>query len=217
MNIEKLKQQADEEIVHQDTIKSLQAKAISEFEVFFEVMEKSSSFWNEKMRAMVDKFVADFSNYFKENEFSVQGKNPFGTSGSITEIEATYKNLTFKLSEVNYESEKMFINNFQDIQEEVWIALPNDVPNYFVWKDNIDGIAGKRLIDMNGSPKDIYKEFVYQFNTEEELNTLMRKININISHFQESIDEIQNINLCIHRFGTDETYNSFQELISSIK
>lgn len=217
MDIEKLKQQADGEMVYQGEIKALQAKAISKFETFFEIMERSSSLWNEKMKDMVNQFVSDFSKYFKQNGFSIQERNPFGDSGVITELEATYKNLTFKLSGINYETEKMYINNFQDVQEEIWIALPNNLPNYFVWKNNIDGIAGKRLVDMNGSPKDVYKQFVYQFNTEEELNQLMGKIDINISHFQESIERFHDINLCIHRFDTDETYDNFSDLIGAIE
>ena len=107
MNIEKLKQQADEELAYQDTIKSLQSRAISEFETFFEVMDKSYSLWNDKMKVMVNQFVSDFKSYFEKSGFSVQGKNPFGTSGTITELEATYKTLKFQLSNINYDSEKM--------------------------------------------------------------------------------------------------------------
>lgn len=223
MDMKSLKQQADDEMKKKEEIKLLQEKVISEFKLFFNVSEKSYSLLNLEMQKTVNRFKEDFKNYFEKEGFSIIETNPPVTPNAITDlntitkIEASYNNLKFVLSNINYESNKMIFTNSQNITEEIWIALPTETPNYYVWKDNIDNISGKRLLDMNGPPQDIYKNFVYQFSTEEDLNKLSNKININISHFQESINNLKSINLCIHKFGTNQTYNNFQELINSIK
>lgn len=215
MNIEKLKQQADEQKVQQEKIQACQANAISEFDKFFSVMDKSYPLWNDKMKAAVDRFTEDFKEYFKQNGFEVISQNPFGQGGTITEIEATYKDLKFKLANINYDGEHMYIYNSDNVSAEIWFALSNDTPNYFVWKDNIV-IGEKRLVDMNASPLDSYKDFVKKFVTEDEINTLVSKIRINTNHFQAAIDHIADTDLYIHRFGTESTYKDFKELIEEI-
>lgn len=215
MNIQELKKQADEDMTNKEKICALRNSAILEFERFFEVMNKSYLLWNAKKKIAVDQFCSSFKRYFVENGFDVKGQNPFGQNGPVTEMVATYKGLTFKLSNINYEHEHMYIQDFNDINEEIWIALPNDVPDYSVWKDNIV-VGTKRLVDMDGPVKDIYKQFVEKFETEEEIQQLIRKININIDHFQDAINAVDSIDLCIHRFGTDDTYKNFEELIDII-
>ncbi len=77
-------------------------------------------------------------------------------------------------------------------------------------------IGQNRLIDMDGSPKDVYRQFVEKFCSEDEIQQLMKKIEINVSHFQEAINAIDSIELYIHRTGTDDVYNNFGELIEQI-
>lgn len=69
---------------------------------------------------------------------------------------------------------KNYINNFDDINEEIWFALPANVPNYLVWKDNLV-IGEKRLVDMNGPARDVYKKFVEKFCSEDEIQQLIKK------------------------------------------
>lgn len=215
MNIDKIKQQADEETARLEKIQTSKRKAIEAFETFFGIMDTSYPLWNAKMKKAVDQFVSDFKDYFAQNGFTVQGQNPFGGSGMITELIATYKGVNFKLSNINYDGEHMYIQNFDDISEEIWIALPTGTPNYFVWKDNLV-VGQKRLIDMSKPVKEVYKEFVDTLETEDEIKQLVEKIGINTKHFQESIDNIDTIDLCIHRFNTDDTYKDFKAFIEAV-
>lgn len=215
MNIQEFKKQADKDMAYKEKICTMRNTAILEFEHFFEVMGKSYSLWNAKMKLAVDQFSSCFKGYFEKNGFYVQGQNEFGQNGSVTEIVAKYKGLTFKLSNINYAGEHMYIQDFNDVNEEIWVALPTDVPNYSVWKDNIV-VGEKRLVDIDDPVKETYKQFVEKFETEEEIQQLIQKINININHFQDSINAADSIDLCIHRFGTDDTYKNFEELIDKI-
>lgn len=215
MNIQELKKQADEEMEYQEKICTMQNEAITKFEHFFEVMDKSYILWNAKMKSVVDQFVADFKKYFKDEGFEIEDKCSSIQSDNYGEVIVTYKNLKFRLSSVNYDGEHMYIQNFSDITEEIWFALPANVPNYFVWKDNLV-IGEKRLVDMNGPVKDVYKQFIEKFVTEDEIQQLMQKIEINVTHFQDAIDVVDSVELCIHRFCTDDTYKNFGELIEQI-
>lgn len=215
MNIDELKREADEKMDYEEKIRTMQSATIKRFEDFFEIMDKSYSIWNAKMKDAVDIFVSDFKEYFKKNGFDVKEQQPYGQGETVTEIAATYKSLIFRLSSINYDSENMYFQGPDDISEEIWIALPNSVPNYYFWKDNI--VVGKiRLVDMDGPVKECYKQFVEKFGTEEELLKLVEKININIEHFKESIDVADTIDLCIHRLGKDETYKNFDEFIDKV-
>ncbi len=215
MNIQDLKKQADEEMDYQEKLCTMRNEAITKFECFFEVMDKSYSLWNAKMKNAVDKFVEDFKKYFKDNGFEIEDNCSSIRSDKYGEVIATYKNLKFRLSSVNYDGQEIYINNFDDISEEICFAVPRNVPNYFAWKDNLV-IGQNRFIDMDGSPKDVYRQFVEKFCSEDEIQQLMKKIEINVSHFQEAINAIDSIELYIHRTGTDDVYNNFGELIEQI-
>lgn len=215
MNIQDLKKQADEEMDYQEKLCTMRNEAITKFECFFEVMDKSYSLWNAKMKNAVDKFVEDFKKYFKDNGFEIEDNCSSIRTDKYGEVIATYKNLKFRLSSVNYDGQEIYINNFVDISEEICFAVPRNVPNYFAWKDNLV-IGQNRLIDMDGSPKDVYRQFVEKFCSEDEIQQLMKKIEINVSHFQEAINAIDSIELYIHRTGTDDVYNNFGELIEQI-
>lgn len=69
---------------------------------------------------------------------------------------------------------------------------------------------------MDGSVREVYKKFVEKFCSEDEIQQLMKKIEINVAHFQEAINAVDSIELCIHRTGTDDVYNNFGELIEQI-
>lgn len=215
MNIQEIKKRADEEVDYQEKIRTMQNAAVTKFENFFEVMDKSYTLWNAKMKKIVDQFVIDYKKYFEDNGFEIEDKCSSIQSDNYGEVTATYKNLKFRLSSVNYDGEHIYISNFDDINEEIWFALPINVPNYFVWKDNL-AIGKNRLVDMNGSLKDVYKQFVEKFYSEDEIQQLMNKIEINETHFQDAIDAVDTIELCIYRFGTDEVYKDFGELIEQI-
>lgn len=215
MNIQELKKQADEEMDYQEKICTMQNEAITKFEHFFKVMDKSYSLWNAKMKNTVDKFVEDFKKYFKDNGFEIEDNCSSIQSDEYGEVIATYKNLKFRLSSVNYDGEHIYLNSSDDISEEIWFALPKNVSNYFIWKDNLV-IGETRLVDMNGSPKDVYRQFVEKFYSEDELQQLMQKIEVNVAHFQDAIDNVDTIELCIHRFDTDDVYKDFGELIEQI-
>lgn len=123
--------------------------------------------------------------------------------------------MKFYLTNVNYDDEHIYLNNFDDINEEVWFSLPANVPNYLVWKDNLV-IWENRLVDMNGSPKDVYRQFVEKFYSEDEFQQLMQKMEVNVAHFQDAIDNVDTIELCIYRYDTDDAYKDFGEFIEQI-
>lgn len=58
--------------------------------------------------------------------------------------------------------------------------------------------------------------FVDYYSTKKELQEVIEKVQININHFRNSLKDIDEYNYCIYKFGTDETYNVFQEFIDSI-
>lgn len=215
MNIQELKKQADEEMDYQEKICTMQNEAITKFEHFFKVMDKSYSLWNAKMKNAVDKFVEDFKKYFKDNGFEIEDNCSSIQSDEYGEVIATYKNLKFRLSNVNYDGEHIYLNSSDDISEEIWFALPKNVSNYFIWKDKLV-IGETRLVDMNDSPKDVYRQFVEKFYSEDELQQLMQKIEVNVVHFQDAIDNVDTIELCMYRFDSDDVYKDFGELIEQI-
>lgn len=123
---------------------------------------------------MVGQFVADFRKYFDKNGFDVELQNQFGSNGTITEVNATYKDLEFKLSSVNYDRGYMYIQGLKNINEEIQVTLADGFPNYFVWKENIEA-RGKRLIDMSGLANGIYKGSIERIVIEEELDKFIEE------------------------------------------
>ena len=104
MNLEELKKQANAENEKKEIIGNLQEEVIAKFEEFFTVMDTSYPLWNAKMKETVNMFVADFEKYFSANGFDIKVAMPL-TDEHYGLLEATYKELKFILSNVNYDQE----------------------------------------------------------------------------------------------------------------
>mgnify|MGYP000025432527 FL=1 len=195
MNLEELKKQANAENEKKEIIGNLQEEVIAKFEEFFTAMDTSYPLWNAKMKETVNMFVADFEKYFSANGFDIKVAMPL-TDEQYGLLEATYKELKFILSNVNYDQESFGLLKDGRGIAEFTFGCPEGTPNYFAWKDLL--VVNKtRLVDMNGNVKDIYKKFVSKFTTEEELKLLEKKIEINIKHFQDAIEAVNDTDLCI--------------------
>lgn len=217
MDLSKIKQKAEEEKAMQIEIDKMKKEAIEKFDTMFVIMKNSYNLWNAKMKEAVDKFIEAYKEYFTDNGFKMQVNNPFVKDALVGgEIIATYETATFKLSGINYEGEHMYIQNFdENLCIEFWIGLPKDVPNYLVWKDNVN-VSGKDTSHYGKNAIEGYKEFVNAFNTIQELTKVISKIEINIRHFSEAAERVNDIELVIYKFGTDTEYKDFKELWDSV-
>lgn len=216
MNLDKFKKDADMESVTELEIADLKKKAIEKFNEFFDVMNKSSPLWNDKMKKSVNEFIHDFVKYMKKNGFSIDCSNPEITESEYKKINATYRNKNISLNSLNYDGEKIYLMVGDDCAAEFWFDLPDEAPRYRYWKDNIT-VSGKSTHDFGQFANLSYKDFVDYYNTKEELLEIIEKVKININHFNDSIKDINKYDYCIHKFGTEETYNGFQEFIDSIE
>lgn len=216
MNLDKFKKDVDMEQVTKTEINDLKKIAIEKFNEFFDVMEKSSPLWNDKMKKSVDKFICDFVRYMKKNEFDVDCANPQITKNDYKRINATYHNRNISLDALNYDGEKMFLMVGDVCAAEFCFDLPNRAPRYRYWKDNIT-VSGKSIHDFGQFVNLAYKDFVDYYNTKEELQEVIEKVQVNINHFNDSIKDIDKYDYCISKFGTEETYNGFQEFIDNVE
>lgn len=216
MNLDKFKKDADMEVVAKTEIAGLKTMAIEKFDEFFDVMGKSSPLWNGKMKKSVDKFIHDFVNYMKKNGFDVDCRTPQITENDDKRINAIYHDRNISLDGLNYDGEKMFLMVGDDCAAEFWFDLPNGTPRYCCWKDNIT-VSGKNVHDFGEFVNLAYRDFVNYYNTKEELQEIIEKVQININHFNDSIKDIDKYDYCINKFGTEETYNGFQEFIDSVE
>lgn len=216
MNLDKLKKDADMEAITEKEISELKETALDKFEEFFQAMEKSTPLWNLKMKKSVDKFVYDFVKYMKENAFDVDYEKPQITENAYKRITATYHNKNIILDSLNYDGEKIFLLLGNACVAEFWFDLPKEAPRYLFWKDNII-VSGKSTHDFGGFVSQSFKAFVNYYNTKEELQEVIKKVQINIDHFNDSLKDIDKYDYCINKFGTDETYNGFQEFIDSVE
>lgn len=218
MDLSKIKQKADEEKAIQIEIEKMKKEAIEKFDAMFAKMKNSYNLWNAKMKVTVDKFIEAYKEYFMTNGFKIQVNNPFVKEALVGgEIIATYETAIFKLSGINYDGEHMYIQNFdENLCIEFWISLPKSVPNYLVWKDNVN-VSGKDTSQYGNNAIEGYKDFVNSFNTIKELTEVINKIEINIRHFSEATERINDIELIIHKFGTDTEYKDFKELWDSVE
>lgn len=216
MNLDKFKRDADMEDVIKAEISDLKKIAIEKFNEFFDVMGKSSPLWNDKMKKSVDEFIRDFVSYMKKNEFDVDCRNPQITEADYKRVNATYHGKNISLDALNYDGEKMYLMIGNNCAAEFWFDLPNGAPRYRYWKDNIT-VSGKSTHDFGQFVNMAYKDFVDYYNTKEELQEVIEKVQININHFNDSIKDIDKYDYCINKFGTEETYNGFQEFIDSVE
>lgn len=217
MDLERIKQKADADKVNQMEIDNKKKEAIEKFDTMSEIMSKSYNLWNGKMKVAVDKFVESYKQTLMTSGFDVKIDNPFVKDALVgRDIIATYEDATFKLSDINYEGEHMYIQNFDDLCIEFWIRLPKKVPNYLVWKDSVK-VSGKFASDYGSNTIEGYKNFVNQFNTMGELEEVINKIDINIKHFSDAIEQVNEIDLVVHKFGTDDEYKDFNEFWDSIE
>lgn len=216
MNLDKIKRETDFNETNENEIKELKKNAIHKFEDFFKISKESYSLWEEKMRKSVDKFVSDFAKYMVENGFTVDCVNPEITESNYPEINAQYKTKNISLDSLNYEGEKMYFMNDRNCNAEFWFDLPDSAPRYLYWKDNIV-VSGKRLTDFGKTTDLSYQAFVDSFNTKEELQEIIKKLQINIEHFEDSIKDIDKYNFCIYKFGEEKKYMNFSEFVDSIE
>ena len=218
MDLDRIKQKADTDKVKQMEIENKKNEAIEKFDSMFDIMSKSYNLWNGKMKVAVDKFVETYKQTLMNNGFDVKIDNPFVKDALVGgDIIATYEDATFRLSGINYEGEHMYIQNFsEDLCIEFWIRLPKKVPNYLVWKDNVQ-VSGKDTSHYGSNAIEGYKNFVNQFNTMGELEEVINKIDINIKHFSDAIEKVNEIDLVIHKFGTDAEYKDFNEFWDSVE
>ena len=216
MNLEKIKRDADMEIIIEKEIVDLKKIAIEKFGEFFEVMGESYLLWNLKMKKSVDKFIYDFVKYMKENGFDVDCEKPQITENDYKTINAIYHNQNISLRDLNYDGEKVYLMVGNICAAEIWFDLPDKAPRYRFWKDNIT-VSGKSIHDFGESVALAYKSFVDYYNTKEELQEVVKKVQINIDHFNEAIKDIDKYDYCINKFGTDETYHGFQEFIDNVE
>ena len=215
MNLDKIKQEADEKDVYENEIKQLKESAKQEFQVLFSVEGKSYPLWKEKMKKSVDTFVTDFVRYMKKNEFVIECEDFKVTEDNYTEINAHYKSEKISLSCVNYDGEKMCFMVNGDCKAEFWFDFPDNVPKYLYWKDNIS-VNGKQLSDFGTIVNLAYNDFVDSFNAKDELQEVIKKVQINIEHFKNSIENIDKYNFCIRKWGEEKVYKGFQEFVDSI-
>lgn len=219
MDINKIKQRADMDMIKQNEISNKKKDVIEKFSKMQEVMKNSYEIWNKKTKNAIDEFITSYKQYFMQNDFKIEFSNPFGQSNQLGDtIVATYGNTaTIKLSGINYENEHMYIDNFEDdIHVEFWIGLPKGTPNYFAWKDNIQ-VSGKIIPYNDNDLLTRFKTFVESFNTMEELNEVEKKVEINIQHFSDSVNRDKDIELVIHKFRDDNEYNDFNAFWESIE
>lgn len=215
MNLDKIKQDADKEDVYESEIKQLKESAKQEFQDFFIVQGKSYPLWKEKMKKSVDTFVTEFVRYMKKNEFAIDGGDFKVTKDNYPTIDAHYKNKKISLSCVNYDGEKMYLTVNGNCKAEFWFDLPDNVPKYLYWKDNII-VSGRQISDFGAVVNLAYNDFVDSFNTKEELQEVIKKVHINIEHFKDSIENIDKYNFCIRKWGEENIYKGFQEFVDSI-
>ena len=216
MDIEKLKKEEDEKMDENERVEVLRKNAIFKFEKLAEISDKSNRIWSEKVKKIVDQLKQEFTDFFTKKGFEISRGNPFGKNGPVvTEINACYKGLQFTLSNINYEGEPINIRNSKDLNENICIKFPENSPDYFVLKRNID-IQDKRLI-TNYLEKTEQINFANKLDTEDEINKLIEILNVNIGHFQESIDKSNSINLCILRDSTNIEYKNFEELVEDLQ
>lgn len=220
MDIEKIKQQADEKKNQQDEILKLQVLAEKDFNYFFEVSNKCFSLWKDKLEMTVSQFTKDFINYFKQNDFEIKFGNEFGYTTTITTtttiIEADYNGSKIVLSKINYLNGKMSITNFDGNTEDICITLPPGATNYFYWKES--KVLGDDLVSETAGPyKNTYKEFVKKFDSLEKIDELSKQIKIHVDHFQKGIDEVNTAEFYVFRTKDNKAYRSFNEFIKDYK
>lgn len=216
MNLDKFKKDVDMEDVTKAEINNLKKIAIEKFNEFFDVMGKSSTLWNDKMKKTVDEFIRDFINYMKKNGFDVDRAIPHITENDCIRINATYHDRNIYLDALNYNGENMYLMVGDVCAAEFWFDLPKGAPRYRYWKDNIT-VSGKSTHDFGEFANLAYKDFVDYYNTKEELQEVIEKVQININHFNDSIKDIDKYDYYVNKFGAEETYNGFQEFIDSVE
>lgn len=215
MNLDKFKEEADLEIVSQKEIAELKNKAIIKFEEFFAYCSKSAPLWNEKMKKSVDAFISDFVRCMEDNGFTLDCCCPKITENNYPSIKAQYKDKFISLEALNYDGEKIDLMTDQDCKAEFWFDLPADAPRYRYWADNIT-VSGRNIHDFGEKANLSYKAFVDSFNTKDELQKVIEKIQVNIEHFKKSIEDIDEYEFVIIKFGDEKVYNKFQDFFESI-
>lgn len=215
MNLDSIKEQADSLEAENGKIKCLQEKAKELFKEFFSIMRESYPLWNRKMRMCVDEFVNDYIKCLEDNGFHVDNPKMEITNDSYKNISANYKNATIIMSAINYDGEHIFLDIDGNNSVEFWFGLPVEVPNYYVWKDNIV-VNGKGLHDFGNDIYTAYEKFVDSFHSVNELEKVLSKIDENIKHFKDSIEKIDAYSLCIFKWGKEESYSDFEEFWASI-
>lgn len=215
MNLDKFKADVDLESTSKEEINDLKNKAIIKFDEFFAYCSKSAPLWNEKMKKSVDAFTSDFVRCMESNGLVVDCCNPKITEDDYPSIKAKYKDKTISLESLNYDGEKIYLMTNQDCKAEFWFDLPSDAPRYRYWKDSIT-VNGRNIHDFLVKENLSYKAFVDSFDTKDELQEIIEKVQINIEHFKKSIEDIDKYDFVINKFGDEKVYHEFQDFFESI-
>lgn len=215
MNLDEFKKKTDAEVVEKEIIEREKEDIIAQFESFLSISRESGQAWRKKEKLAVDKFISEYIEYMKNNGFDVDNCAPHISEENYPHITSTYKGKKITLSSINYDGEKMYLNTDEKCVAEFWFALPDDAPRYRYWKDLIC-VNGKRFIDFGDDAKSTYIPFINSFNTKNELDEVKHKIQINIEHFSDAVRDIDKYDICIHKWGTDDTYMNFSDFINSI-
>ncbi len=210
MDMKKFKEIAEKGEEDKKEILSLKVEAKQKFKDFFQVMSESDNIYREKKEKFVNQFIEDFIKTMEKEGLSIKKEFDIGI------VSAEYNDRIIEIRDINYERDKFYLCIDGECNTEFWVTLPPTSPDYEVWKDNIV-ICGKELSDFSNNLFDAYENFVDYFQTKEEIKEIIKKVQINIDHFSESIKDADKCDYCIQKWGTEEIYKNFNGFFESIK
>ncbi|WP_313258184.1 hypothetical protein [Lacrimispora sp.] len=215
MNLNEFKKEADIEEQEKLLVEKMKEDAISEFKSFLSISHKSGDAWKKKEILYVNQFISDYVKYMKNNGFTVDHDTVEISEENYPSIVSDYKGKQIILSSLNYDGEKIYLNSKEKCVAEFWVDLPTDAPRYRYWKDLLV-VNGKSYVDFMNNANEPYIQFINSFNTENEMKELRDKIKVNVEHSSNSLCDIESIKLCIHKFGTNDTYKDFSDFIENV-